>query len=119
MPAAHAQENIERFEEKDWQVLRVLIQLLQTTTDARVAAVACSDLAHFADAHPHGRYIVNDLGGKPAVMARMADADGEVAKHALLCVQRLMLGRDKLDVLRRPPGGAAAAAGPSSGTVAA
>jgi hypothetical protein len=45
---------------------------------------------------------VNDLGGKPPVMRLMQHSDADVQKHALMCVQRLMLGRDKLDFLKRP-----------------
>jgi V-type H+-transporting ATPase subunit H len=89
-------------EEKDFQVIRSLIKLTATSEDAKVLAIACNDLAMFATAHPHGRYIINDLEGKGPVMALMQHRDSDVQKHALLCVQRLMLGRDKLDFLKRP-----------------
>lgn len=95
------QENCAKFEEKDFQVLRVLINLLENSREACVLAVACNDLGQFADVHPHGRHIVNDLGGKRFVMRLMTHADTAVQKHSLLCVQRLMLGRDKLDFLQQ------------------
>lgn len=98
------QENAANFEDKDFQLLRCLIKLLDTCREARPLAVACHDLGMFADTHQHGRFIINDLGGKQAVMRLMAHPDADVQKHALLCVQRLMLGRDKLDFLRRPAG---------------
>eukprot|EP00892_Ulva_mutabilis_P008643 jgi/Ulvmu1/6150/UM028_0006.1 len=93
------QENISAFEEMDFQLLRCLITFLESSEDPTVLAVACNDLGMFADVHPHGRYIVNDLGGKPHVMRHMASQEADVAKHALICVQRLMLGKDKLDFL--------------------
>jgi V-type H+-transporting ATPase subunit H len=97
-----AQENASALEDKDFQIVRCLIKLLETSQDAKVLAIACNDLGMFAEAHPHGRYIINDLGGKAHVMAHMTSSSPEVQKYALLCVQRLMLGRDKLDFLKRP-----------------
>jgi V-type H+-transporting ATPase subunit H len=54
--------------------------------------------------HPAGRGIVSDLRGKELVMRQMAHPDPDVQKQALLCVQKIMITRDKLDFL----GGAAA-----------
>eukprot|EP01025_Chloroclados_australasicus_P033530 TRINITY_DN3423_c0_g1_i1.p2 TRINITY_DN3423_c0_g1~~TRINITY_DN3423_c0_g1_i1.p2 ORF type:complete len:201 (+),score=18.36 TRINITY_DN3423_c0_g1_i1:1-603(+) len=96
------QEHLSVLEEKDFQLIRCLIRLLENSRDTKVLAIACSDLGMFAEAHPHGRFIINDLDGKSKVMAQMNNPDSDVQKHALLCVQRLMLGRDKLDFLRKP-----------------
>jgi V-ATPase subunit H len=109
------QENAVAMEETDRQIIRCLIKLLETSRDPKVLAVACHDLGSFAHAHPIGRYIINDLGGKPFVMSQMASPHAEVQKHALVCVQRLMLGKDKLDFLSRPGANAGAS---SSGAVA-
>jgi V-type H+-transporting ATPase subunit H len=100
------QENSAAMESKDFQLIRSLIKVAQTSEDPKVLAVAMNDFGMFIDANPHGRFIINDLGGKQPVMALMQHPSSEVQKYALLCVQRLMLGRDKLDFLRRP--GAAA-----------
>lgn len=98
--SAHVmQENISAFEEMDFQLMRCLITLVESSENPIVLAVACNDLGMFADVHPHGRYIINDLGGKSHVMRHMASQEADVAKHALVCVQRLMLGKDKLDFL--------------------
>ena len=97
------QENTEAFEERDCGLVRALVAIAgDTQQTARTLAVACNDLAQFAAAHPSGRYIVADCGGKAPVMRLMGHGDAEVQKHALLCVQRLMLGKDKLDFLKRP-----------------
>ena len=74
-------------EEKDFLIIRSLVKLAATSPDPKTLAIACNDLAQFSAAHPHGRYIVNDLEGKGAVMALMGHADATVQKHALLCVQ--------------------------------
>jgi V-type H+-transporting ATPase subunit H len=107
------QENAAAMEEKDFQLVRSLIKLAQASENPKVLAVAVNDLGMFIDANPHGRFIVNDLGGKGPVMGLMQHPSPEVQKCALLCVQRLMLGRDKLDFLRRP---APAASRPQAST---
>ena len=91
-------------------MLRVLIGLLERSRESRVLAVACHDLGMFAEVHPHGRFILNDLRGKELVMRLMAHPDPEVQKHSLLCVQHLMLGKDKLGFLKMPVASAASAA---------
>ena len=66
----------------------------------RTLAVGCHDLGQFILYHPQGRYIVSDLRGKELVMRLMAHPDPEVQKQALLCVQKIMLTKDKLDFLQ-------------------
>ncbi|KAK9082779.1 hypothetical protein Scep_029250 [Stephania cephalantha] len=85
-------DNISNFEENDFQILRVLITILDTSTDARALAVACYDLSQFIQYHPAGRVIVTDLKAKERVMKLMNHENAEVTKNALLCIQRLLLG---------------------------
>ncbi|KAL2555399.1 V-type proton ATPase subunit H [Forsythia ovata] len=85
-------ENITNFEENDFQILRVLITILDTSTDPRTLAVACFDLSQFIQYHPAGRIIVTDLKAKERVMKLMNHENAEVTKNALLCIQRLFLG---------------------------
>ncbi|XP_004242619.2 V-type proton ATPase subunit H [Solanum lycopersicum] len=85
-------ENINNFEENDFQILRVLITILDTSSDARTLAVACYDLSQFIQCHSAGRIIVNDLKAKERVMRLLNHDNAEVTKNALLCIQRLFLG---------------------------
>jgi V-type H+-transporting ATPase subunit H len=85
-------ENITKFEENDFQILRVLITILDTSRDPRAIAVACFDLSQFIQYHPAGRVIVTDLKAKDRVMKLMNHENAEVTKNALLCIQRLFLG---------------------------
>ncbi|KAK9271785.1 hypothetical protein L1049_002149 [Liquidambar formosana] len=85
-------ENITHFEENDFQILRVLITILDTSNDPRALAVACFDLSQFIQYHPAGRIIVTDLKAKERVMKLMNHENAEVTKNALLCIQRLFLG---------------------------
>ncbi|XP_012070239.1 V-type proton ATPase subunit H [Jatropha curcas] len=85
-------ENINNFEENDFQILRVLITILDTSNDPRALAVGCFDLSQFIQYHPAGRIIVTDLKAKERVMKLMNHENAEVTKNALLCIQRLFLG---------------------------
>ncbi|KAL2249190.1 V-type proton ATPase subunit H-like [Sesamum indicum] len=85
-------ENITNFEEHDFQILRVLITILDTASDPRTLAVACYDISQFIQYHPAGRIIVTDLKAKERVMKLMNHENAEVTKNALLCIQRLFLG---------------------------
>ncbi|XP_065852541.1 V-type proton ATPase subunit H [Euphorbia lathyris] len=85
-------ENIKNFEDNDFQILRVLITILDTSSDSRALSVACFDLSQFIQYHPAGRIIVTDLKAKERVMKLMNHENAEVTKNALLCIQRLFLG---------------------------
>ncbi|KAL4355059.1 hypothetical protein GQ457_06G014860 [Hibiscus cannabinus] len=85
-------DNITCFEESDFQILRVLLTIMDSSTDPRALAVACFDLSQFVQHHPAGRVIVNDLKAKERVMKLMNHESVEVTKNALLCIQRLFLG---------------------------
>ncbi|KAL0699043.1 hypothetical protein Bca4012_055165 [Brassica carinata] len=85
-------ENVTSFEENDFQILRVLLTILDTSSDPRSLAVACYDLSQFIQYHAAGRVIVTDLKAKERVMKLMAHENAEVTKNALLCIQRLLLG---------------------------
>lgn len=85
--------NVGAFEDKDFQLLRVLLKLLETSREPRTLAVAASDVGRFVEYHPHGRFIVSDLRGKELVMRLMGHPDPEVQKRALLAVQKIMLPR--------------------------
>ncbi|XP_038678557.1 V-type proton ATPase subunit H-like [Tripterygium wilfordii] len=85
-------ENIKIFEENDFQILRVLITILDTSSDPRALAVACFDLSRFVQHHPAGRVILTDLRAKERVMKLMNHENAEVTKNALVCIQRLFLG---------------------------
>lgn len=92
-------ENVDKFADRDYLVLRSLLKVLETNREVRTLAVACHDLGMFIMHHPSGRFIVNDLRGKELVMRQMAHPDPDVQKQALLCVQKIMLARDKLEFL--------------------
>ncbi|KAJ8446800.1 hypothetical protein Cgig2_016110 [Carnegiea gigantea] len=93
-------DNIKNFEENDFQILRVLITVLDTANDPKSLAVACSDLSQFIHHHPSGRFVVNNLKAKERMMKLMNHENAEVTKNALLCIQRLFLGANYASFLQ-------------------
>ncbi|KAF5825997.1 armadillo-type protein [Dunaliella salina] len=93
-------KNVDKFEERDFFVLRTLLKLIETSQEPKTLAVGCHDLSQFIQFHPQGRYIVSGMRGKELVMQLMAHPDPDVQKQALLCVQRIMLSKHNLDFLR-------------------
>ncbi|KAJ6815572.1 putative V-type proton ATPase subunit H [Iris pallida] len=85
-------ENMTNFEENDFQILRVLVTMLDVSVDPTALAVACYDLSQFIQYHPAGRLVASDLKAKEHVMKLMNHENAEVTKNALLCTQRLFLG---------------------------
>ncbi|KAN0128507.1 ATPase V1 complex subunit H [Lactarius tabidus] len=83
-------ENVTRLNEKDHFHLRRLIELLRTSQDPLVLAVAAHDLGQYVRYYDRGKKIVTDLGGKTRVMELMSHSNQEVRYQALLSVQRLV-----------------------------
>jgi len=92
-------ECIANFEDKDWQIVRVLLKLLESNKETTTLSVACHDVGKFIEFHENGRFIVQRLMGKIIVMKLMDHPDLDVQKQALICVQKLMLSKNKLDFL--------------------
>ena len=81
--------------EGDFAVIKALVALLAEDSaapaDAVTQAVALHDLGEFAAQHPQGRSIVVALGAKPAVMALLRRAEGDVKHQALLALSKIMV----------------------------
>ena len=86
-------ENALRVErDGDFAVVKRLAELLsEEGVDAVTQAVALHDLGEFAAQHPQGRSIVVALGAKPAVMALLRRAEGDVKHQALLALSKIMV----------------------------
>jgi V-type H+-transporting ATPase subunit H len=92
-------ENAEKLIENNSALLRMLVRLLENSREPTTLSLACRDLGQFVTFHPHGRGILVDLGAKGLVMRLLAHPDGEVQKEALVCLQRLLLSKDKMEFL--------------------
>jgi len=85
-------ENINKFEQKEFGVVKALCTLLDID-NVTTQAVACHDIGEFAVLHPLGKKKVEQFGVKAKVMKLMESDDREVRREALLCCQKIMLNK--------------------------
>ena len=83
-------ENVHRFEEHNFQLIQTLVNLLDSQ-DELTLAVCCYDLGEFARFHPDGRRLLDRFHGKSKLMIKMQSTSAQVAKQALLAVQKIMV----------------------------
>ncbi|KAH9060038.1 ATPase V1 complex subunit H [Lactarius vividus] len=83
-------ENATKLNEKDHFHLKRLVELLRTSQDPLVLAVAAHDLGQYVRYYERGKKVVTDLGAKTRVMELMSHSSQEVRYQALLSVQRLV-----------------------------
>eukprot|EP00386_Alphamonas_edax_P002025 GDKI01006092.1.p1 GENE.GDKI01006092.1~~GDKI01006092.1.p1 ORF type:complete len:452 (+),score=164.35 GDKI01006092.1:165-1520(+) len=87
-------ENVMKFEQDEFKPIKKLVAILKNpSADPTTLAVACHDLGEFGRLHPMGKKILGKLGVKETTMLLMSHNTKEVAREALLCVQKLMLER--------------------------
>ncbi|BES87550.1 vacuolar ATP synthase subunit H [Nesidiocoris tenuis] len=84
-------ENAARLNEKNYELLRILIHLLETSRDALVLSVASYDIGEYVRHYPRGKLVIESLGGKQLVMQLLSHEDPNVRYEALLAVQKLMV----------------------------
>ncbi|XP_966693.3 V-type proton ATPase subunit H isoform X1 [Tribolium castaneum] len=84
-------ENAQRLNEKNYELLRILIHLLETSKDPLVLSVASYDIGEYVRHYPRGKHVIEQLGGKQLVMQLLAHEDPNVRYEALLAVQKLMV----------------------------
>ncbi|VDD90676.1 unnamed protein product [Enterobius vermicularis] len=84
-------ENAQRFNEKDFELVKALIKILEAQADSLILCVAAHDLGEYVRHYPRGKNKVEQLQGKQAVMRLLSAEDPNVRYHALLAVQKLMV----------------------------
>lgn len=84
-------ENAHRLNENNYELLKILISLLESSKDPLVMSVAAHDLGEYVRHYPRGKLVTESLGGKTLVMSRLSHEDLNVRYEALLCVQKLMV----------------------------
>ncbi|XP_076661297.1 V-type proton ATPase subunit VhaSFD isoform X2 [Halictus rubicundus] len=84
-------ENASRLNEKNYELLRILIHLLEGSKDPLVLSVASFDIGEYVRHYPRGKHIIEQLGGKQRVMQLLGHEDPNVRYEALLAVQKLMV----------------------------
>uniref|UniRef100_A0A7E4VL29 V-type proton ATPase subunit H n=1 Tax=Panagrellus redivivus TaxID=6233 RepID=A0A7E4VL29_PANRE len=84
-------ENAQRFNEKNFELIKILVQILDTTGDPLILCVAAHDIGEYVRHYPRGKNVLEQLQGKQAVMRLLSADDPNVRYHALLAVQKLMV----------------------------
>lgn len=85
-------DNVMKFEKDEFRAIKTLATLL-TSANLTTLSVACHDIGEFVRLHPIGKKLVGRFGIKGSVMSLMSHGDREVAREALLCVQKIMLNK--------------------------
>ncbi|EYC09284.1 hypothetical protein Y032_0061g3257 [Ancylostoma ceylanicum] len=84
-------ENAPRFNEKNFELIKILIRLLETSQDPLILCVAAHDIGEYVRHYPRGKTVIEQYQGKQAVMRLLTAEDPNVRYHALLAVQKLMV----------------------------
>ncbi|CAD8194181.1 unnamed protein product [Paramecium octaurelia] len=83
-------ENVKKFEENDFLLIRKLAELLKSNNNQNVA-VACYDLGEFCRFHPFGKVVLEQLNAKQEIMRQARNDDQQIRENALLSLQKIML----------------------------
>eukprot|EP00040_Diaphanoeca_grandis_P023876 m.130458 g.130458 ORF g.130458 m.130458 type:complete len:483 (+) comp29481_c0_seq1:107-1555(+) len=83
-------ENAMRLNEDQYKLIKILIQLLETSVDPLVLAVAAHDIGQYVRCYPQGKKTIEKLRGKTHVMKLMHHSDQNVRRESLIAVQKMM-----------------------------
>jgi V-type H+-transporting ATPase subunit H len=84
-------ENAARLCEKNFELLKMLIKLIETSKDPLIISVAVHDLGEYVRHYPRGKTTIETLGGKTLVMGLLSNEDPNVRYESLLAVQKIMV----------------------------
>jgi len=84
-------ENAAKLNDRNYELLKILINLLETSKDHLVLSVACFDLGEYVRHYQRGKHVLEQLNGKTLVMSLLGHDDPNVRYEALLAVQKLMV----------------------------
>ncbi|PCH38705.1 ATPase V1 complex subunit H [Wolfiporia cocos MD-104 SS10] len=83
-------ENVTKLNDRDSAQLKILIKLLNESSDPIVLAVAAHDVGQYVKYHERGKKAITDLGGKVRLMELMAHENPDVRYQSLISVQRMV-----------------------------
>ncbi|GJQ14420.1 hypothetical protein GpartN1_g6211.t1 [Galdieria partita] len=86
-------DNVQKLDKNNFELVEMLVRLVEETHSSVVASVACHDLAMYMKYHPSGRLHIQRYNVKDRLMELMVTGEPEVKKEALLCIQMLFLHR--------------------------
>lgn len=83
-------ENVKKFEEDDFKLIKKLITFLESKNKRNVA-IACFDLGEFCRFHPFGKTVLESLKAKDKIIIQAKSEDSQIREQALLALQKIML----------------------------
>lgn len=84
-------ENAAKLNESNFELLRMLLRLLEQSREPLVLCVAAHDIGEYVRHYPHGKKAIDKLDGKVTIMRLLENPDSNVRYQGLLCVQKLMV----------------------------
>lgn len=84
-------ENAMRLNEKNYELLKILVRLLESSKDPLILSVAAHDFGEYVRYYPRGKNVIEKLGAKQLVMQYLTHEDPNVRYEALIAVQKLMV----------------------------
>nr|VZI29079.1 unnamed protein product [Spirometra erinaceieuropaei] len=84
-------ENADKFTEKNYELLKMLVYIMEHSTEPLILSVAAYDVGEFVRHYPRGKQVIDQLGGKHLVMSLLQHADASVRYNALLALQKIMV----------------------------
>ncbi|CAF1042478.1 unnamed protein product [Adineta steineri] len=84
-------ENAAKLNETNFELLRMLLRLLEQSKEPLVLCVAAHDVGEYVRHYPHGKKAIDKLEGKVIIMRLLENPDSNVRYQGLLCVQKLMV----------------------------
>ncbi|KXJ15224.1 V-type proton ATPase subunit H [Exaiptasia diaphana] len=84
-------ENAHRLNEKNYEILKILAHLMDSSEDSTTLCIAAHDTGEYVRHFPRGKRVIESLGCKEKVMRMMTHNDPNVRKEALLAVQKVMV----------------------------
>merc|ERR1711923_700631 len=71
-------ENAHHLNDRNYELLKILINLLETSKEPLVLSVACFDLGEYVRHYQRGKHVLEQLGGKTMVMTLLSHPDPNV-----------------------------------------
>jgi V-type H+-transporting ATPase subunit H len=84
-------ENAVNFNERNYELLKILTRLLEVSKDPLILSVAVHDIGEYVRCYPRGKQIIEQIGGKQLAMTLLTHEDSNVRYQALLAVQKMMV----------------------------
>lgn len=83
-------ENAAKLNDNKHALIKILVGLLQSSTDPTVIAVAAHDIGEYVRYYPRGKDVIEKWGGKALIMKNLQHDDAVVRYESLIAVQKLM-----------------------------